>query len=628
MSKLDNSESRNKFIEIIISIENNNKDDKMLESLLKKNRENFNRRMRASKFDELNINRDKLLYNSRKQKKHRTLKNIKKSPDSLSEKKKSPLIHKNKKHLTQTFNSNYFPNALEEIKDNENENHNSNKNIKNYSFLHNTDKHNKDNEYRSIILPKKNKDEETKNFNEDFFKNDKKLRKLDDLKNFFKLIDTHQKMQFEEDIDHTKPKLNFLRSKNNLRLFKSSITYDKNCIFFNKKYHLIFDRIYKNFKINKKFHRNNYYTINYSSKLTNNSNRNCFIKQKQLHKIESAKNNLLLQKNNQKTFGLRNNLYSLKNIKNRSSKNSSININIHKNNYYLDKNCDMKKSMKLSRPQTSVTTESNIKKYNSLSRPQTAITSESNNTRIKLSSQNQTTDVGETSSLSLVSDINNLKTYNNIKKEQNYSKFHCFTINRGIKYRNNNKKKIYQIISNTLKKSTKMNNILKLRSESKEIEEEKEQEKKIKKLIKKKRTDIDKLIQELNLHYKEQNIDLEELVIKNVYNLKKHLQNMQQFRIMNQIANKVIVEDKILSKRVILESSVEKKLRKRIKTKGDKEFDKLIEKRKYFKNKVMKYSKKTENEEIKGLLKENIFNVDDINSLEEMIFKYRAMSHY
>jgi hypothetical protein len=601
-SKVNNSESRNKFMEIVVSIENTNKDDKMLSSLLDKNRKNLNRRMRDSKFDELNINKDKLLYNNiLALKRHTTLKNIKKFQISLLNRKKSQIIgnpNSHEKHLIKTFNNKNHYNILEEIKDNENENLNSNKKLKNNSFIDNISK---ENDFGSIILFKKNKNEERKNLGDDLYLDDKRLRKLDDLKNFFKLIDTHHKMQFEEDIDPTKPKLNFLRSKNNLSLFKTSITYDKNGVYYNKKYNLIFDKIYKDLK-NKNFYKNNLYTIDYSSKLTNKKNKNLFIKEKKLNRIKSAKNSLLMNKK-----GIRNNLYSPTDNKSKKSKHSTKNMIIYKNNY-LDNN-------------------TNIKNYVNLSRPQTSITTASNKTRFKMSSHNETTDVCETSSLSLISD-NNLKTFNNSKKESNFSKFHNFTTSPDIKFRNNSKKIIYEMISDTLKKSNKMKNILKLRHNSKEAEEQKEYERKIKLLIKKKRTDLDKLVKELNLHYDEQNIDLEELVIKNVYNIKKHLQNTQQFRLMNKVANKVIVEDKILSKKVFLESSVAKKLRKRIKTKSDKEFDKLIEKRKYLKSKVMKYRKKTENEEMKALLKDNFFDFDNIKSLKEMIYKYRTMNHY
>ena len=106
------------------------------------------------------------------------------------------------------------------------------------------------------------------------------------------------------------------------------------------------------------------------------------------------------------------------------------------------------------------------------------------------------------------------------------------------------------------------------------------------------------------------------------------MQNDKQFRIMNKVVNKVIVEDKILSKEVDIESPVAKKLSKRIKTKSDKEFEFLIEKRKYLKNKIMKYKEKKENDIIDGLMKYETFDFDNFKSLEAMIYKYRTMKHY
>jgi hypothetical protein len=213
-------------------------------------------------------------------------------------------------------------------------------------------------------------------------------------------------------------------------------------------------------------------------------------------------------------------------------------------------------------------------------------------------------------------------------KDTNLSKLLNFSLNPNIKFRNQNKKLLYEILSESLEKSNRLNNMLKFNSILKEKEEEKKNEQKIKDLTKKKQTNLELLVKELNLHYDEQKIDLEELVIKNAYKLRQHLQNDKQFRIMNEVANKVIVEDKILSQEVFVESSLYRELRKRYKSKSDKEFEFLIEKRRYLKNKIKKYKQKTENEVITGLMKNEMFDFDNIKSLEEMLYKYRTMNHY
>ena len=87
MSLTENTESRNKFMEIIVSIEKNNKDDKMLKSLVNKSKEYLSRRMLSPKFEELKINKDKLLYFNRVLKKNKTIKHFKNFISSLSDNK-------------------------------------------------------------------------------------------------------------------------------------------------------------------------------------------------------------------------------------------------------------------------------------------------------------------------------------------------------------------------------------------------------------------------------------------------------------------------------------------------------------------------------------------------------------
>ena len=600
MKLTENSEARNKFMDIIASIDNNNKDDRTLQSLVSRSREYLDRRMRSSKFDELNINKDKLLYvNPRLKKGHRASKYIKNyKANSTEKKKRKSIIYM--RHLTDNINDNIYKNILGE-------------------------QYNEKIHDISDKVTTKNEDEKEKVKKKTLRLDEKKLKKLDDLKNFLKLIEVHQQTQYQEDLDPLRPKPNFIRSKNNVKLFKTCLSYDKNDIFFNKKYKLIFDKIknaskkdeiiYNNFIINSEENK-----LNFSSNISSKKhiNKNHFLKNKKLNKINSDCCNILYHRNINKS--------SYKSINN--------NICIYNNNYKQNKNFIRnniyslsdynKKNGKYSKKNNNLI-NNNISNYINSTRPQTSITSKSNKTKFKKSFQNETTDIGETSSLSLASDINNLKTFSISKKDSYLTKK---KIKSNIKYRNENKKKLFKILSEALKKSQKLNKILKYDDISKEKEEEKEKESRIKRLIKKKKTNLNLLINELNLHYDEQKIDLEKLVINNVYNLKKHLQNSKQFRIMNKIANKVIDEDKILSKEVFLESSLAKKLRSRIKTKSDKEFEFLIEKRRYLKSKIMKYKEKNEKDVINNLMKNEVFDFEDIKSLEKIIYKYRTMNHH
>ena len=611
MSLIDNSEARNKFMDIVVTIENTNKNDRMLNSLVSKNREYFNRRMLSSKFEELLINRDKLSYNNPANQRRRTSKHIKNFRNSLIISKKS----KNfgfKRHITQNLK---MPKKIleEDIEKNEE----------------------KKNDIKSTTLTKEEKEEKKVkkkiNNNDDFFLDEKKIKKLDDLKTFLRLIDTHKKTQYLIDLDPNRPKLNFIRSKSNLRLFKSSISYDKNNIYFSKKYKLIIDQLKKdmsnrnnnNFIIQTEDNRLNSFSSNIFNK--KKGSKNTFLKKKKILTINNDPNTnsykLIYQKNNNKPKINNINIYNNNKLKH--------NNNYIRNDFHTlsnDNNKYGKYSLKSNNYLNTININSNISNYINSSRPQTSITSKSNKNKIKLSSQNETTEACETSSMSLVSDLNNLKTFN--MKDTNLSKLLNFSMNPNIKFRNQNKKLLYEILSETLKKSNKLNNMLKFNSILKEKEEEKKNEQKIKDVTKKKQTNLELLVKELNLHYDEQKIDLEELVIKNAYKLRQHLQNDKQFRIMNEVANKVIVEDKILSQEVFVESSLYRELRKRYKSKSDKEFEFLIEKRRYLKNKIKKYKQKTENEVITGLMKNEMFDFDNIKSLEEMLYKYRTMNHY
>ena len=649
MSLTENSEARAKFLDIVVTIENTNKNDRMLASLVNKNKEYLNRRMLSSKFEELNINKDKLLYNNSNLKKRKTLKNMKKSRASISETKKY-YNYAFKRHQTESIFNKYNKNILEEKTEKYEDNKNDIKSIILAKDEENKEEknENKDKKEEKKGIKKEGKkegkktekkeekkvyDRNNKNkYDNGLFLDEKRLTKLEQLKTFLNLLETHKKTQYLIDLDPTRPKLNFIRSKN-INLFKSSISYDKNGVFYNKKYKLLFDKIKnvknndnKNFIINSEENYLNTISPNLSIKKNKNKkNRNQFLNRNKKNKIYIASYKLFNHsKKDQNIYKTKNNNIYIYNYK------DSHNQNIKRNNFYTLSDDYKYANYNL---KTTNSINNNISNYISSSRPQTSITSKSNKTKMKLSPKNETTDIFEASTISLseinnINNINNLKNINNSKKTSNFSKIQNFPINLDIKNRNDNKKIFYEILSKTLEKSEKVKKKLEFNSLLKEREDEKLEEKKLKDLLKKKTTNLELLVKELKLYYDEPKINLEELVINNALSLGKHLQNEKQFRIMNKVANKVIVEDKILSNEVFIEDSVAKQLRKRIKTKSDKEFEFLIEKRKYLKNKMKKYKGKTEMDYIAGLMRNDIFNFDDFKSLEEMIFKYRAMNHH
>ena len=602
MNLVDNSESRNNFMDLLAVADNYNKNDHMLKSLVKKNQENLNRRMLSPKFDEYGINKDKLLYINPLLRKKKSSKHLKFATSSSDKKIRRYSVKNYMENTTTKFKT--CKNLLEAIKD-DNDKKNKYKSKRNSVInIH------KDMYLNSAIY---NKYEEE--FKDDLYKNNKKIfgnkktKKLEKLKNFFDLIETHQKTQFESFLEPSKQNLDFIRSKKQ-KIFHTCVTYDKNDIFYNKKYKLIIDQIKSN-NGNKNYSDVNIFKKSHASRF-NHDNKSLFLESTRLNKIKSNPDNIFLKP--KKKFNKNKNNNSIYIFNNNKQKDNLIRNNIHS---FSDEK--IKKNSSVNYYNNSL--KNNNKNKKNLSRPQTAITTTSNKTtKFMISSPNETTDLCETSSISLVSDLNNFKTYNNSKKESKIT---------SPKYRKKNKKIFYEMLSETLRKSSKMNKILKSKYNSKEKNEEIIEETKIRNLIKKKKTNLNKLVKELNLYYKEQKIDLEELVIKNTKKLFRHLQNMRQCLLMNEIANKVIVEDKILSKEVFIEDTLSKKLNNRIKTKSDKEFDALIKKRKILKNRMMKYKLKAENEVIKGLMKNEIlYDFDDMKSLENMIYKYRTMKHH
>ena len=579
------------------SIEKKNKSDSNLKVLQKRSKLYSHVRLPSVLSSDFVINKDIYIPKNPFFKKQNTLKNIK----FLIDKNKKNYDKNYKRQLTQlsTNNTNKnktYKNIMEKIKNN---NNNNNKNIlKTYAVELN----------KNMIYMNK-------------------MKKLDNLKLFFNLLDTHKKTQYEEYIDPIKSKKNFIRTKNNnFNLYEPCITYNKNNLFFSKKYKLIFDKMNRNNNINKNsnFITNSEenvlssYSTNYSR--AKNKIRNSFLIKKKLVKINS--DNLFLHKEN-------------------IDKNKLINLytsNFKPNKNFIVNNFDSLSDDKITNNSKNFAYSYNKKNINNNNRNLEIEGKNLNsNNRIQISlsnyktqieenkkfTHNETEDMGEASTFSVKSNINNLKLYNNNIKNRtinNYSK------NLNKKFPKRNKKILIKMLSESLKKCKNFNNILKINYINKEKEEEEKERELIKHLIKKKKTNLSLLVKELNLDYKKYKIDLEELVTNNVFKLKRNLQNIAQLKLLNKVANRVILEDKILSKEVILESALARKLRKRIKSKSEREFELTIKKRKELKNNLLKNKEKNDDEQIKGYLIDEIPDFYDLKSLEEMVKKYRTMS--
>ena len=455
---------------------------------------------------------------------------MKKSRASISETKKY-YNYAFKRHQTESIFNKYNKNILEEKTEKYEDNKNDIKSIILAKDEENKEEknENKDKKEEKKGIKKEGKkegkktekkeekkvyDRNNKNkYDNGLFLDEKRLTKLEQLKTFLNLIETHKKTQYLIDLDPTRPKLNFIRSKN-INLFKSSISYDKNGVFYNKKYKLLFDKIKnvknndnKNFIINSEENYLNTISPNLSIKKNKNKkNRNQFLNRNKKNKIYIASYKLFNHsKKDQNIYKTKNNNIYIYNYK------DSHNQNIKRNNFYTLSDDYKYANYNL---KTTNSINNNISNYISSSRPQTSITSKSNKTKMKLSPKNETTDIFEASTISLseinnINNINNLKNINNSKKTSNFSKIQNFPINLDIKNRNDNKKIFYEILSKTLEKSEKVKKKLEFNSLLKEREDEKLEEKKLKDLLKKKTTNLELLVKELKLYYDEPKINLE-----------------------------------------------------------------------------------------------------------------------
>ena len=579
------------------TIEKKNKSDNNIKVLPKRSRYNSNMRLSSALFSDFVINKDIFTPKDPFFKKQNTLKNMNNSFQKNKNKNNKDKNYKRQLTHISTNNTNKnktYKNIMEKIKDN---NNNNNKNIL-----------------------KTNAEELRKNM---IYMN--KMKKLDNLKLFFNLLDTHKKTQFEEYIDPIKSKKNFIRAKNyNYNLYEPCITYNKNNLFFSKKYKLIFDKMHRNNNIykNSNFISNSEENMlsSYSTNYTRAKNkiRSSYLFKKKLVKINSDK--LFLHKANIDKNKLINLYTNCKPNKNNIANNfNSLSDDKIFNNSKNIANLYNKKNI------NSRNWEVDEKNLNSNNRPQISLSNiitkiEEN----KKFAQNETEDMGETSTFSLNSNINSLKLYKNSIKNMTINNY-SHNLNKKFPKRNN--KILIKMLSASLKKCKKFNNDLKINYINKEKEEEEKERGIIKHLIKKKKTDLPLLVKELNLNYKKYKIDLEELVTNNVYKLKRNLQNITQLKLLNKVANRVILEDKILSKEVILESALARKLKKRIKSKSEIEFELTIKKRKELKNNLLKNKEKNDDEQIKGYLMNEIPDFYDLKSLENMVKKYRTMSH-
>ena len=549
MSKNTKIDARANFIDILSSTEKSNKNDYMLNFLVNKTKEDYKKQVLYANSKHLYLDSDIYSPNLRKSKKKtKTVKfSVEKKPFKRNSKFK--ITNQTKKKSYSIGNINMFNNNLSNkliLKLNSNK---TNINIKN--FLDEDEDVDELDKFSSVNNTER-----------------KRFDKLDNLNSILELVDIHEKTTQNQIVDEKEIKrLNMVRNKKKLELYHTCITYNKNNLFFNKKYKLIYDKT-KNI--------NNIYSHTQNNKTINNSNS----KNKKRNNI----NNLLTEEK------------------------FNTNINIH---------------LKPSRIQSPISFLSS--KTNSNFEIQLSKAYKNRNQNLNLENS-QTREVTPYSNpYATFSEGNIFKTHinsNNLKKR-------IFKADIILNRRNFQNKQISKVYSDILSNYKKIKNQLSNNyiSNKKEQKEKEKNIRNIKNLIKKRRTNLRLLVKELDLNYnrEKEGFNLEDIVINKRNIIKDRMKNTGQRWLLNQVQQQVINEDNILSKKLILETNLEKKLKSRKKKLSEKMFEEMTLKRKELKNHLIGFKLIYEKDYINKLMKNELPNFNVPQSLTALLHKYKIM---
>ena len=549
MSKNTKIDARANFIDILSSTEKSNKNDYMLNFLVNKTKEDYKKQVLYANSKHLYLDSDIYSPNLRKSKKKtKTVKfSVEKKPFKRNSKFKITNLTKKKSYSI--GNINMFNNNLSNkliLKLNSNK---TNINIKN--FLDEDEDVDELDKFSSVNNTER-----------------KRFDKLDNLNSILELVDIHEKTTQNQIVDEKEIKrLNMVRNKKKLELYHTCITYNKNNLFFNKKYKLIYDKT-KNI--------NNIYSHTQNNKTINNSNS----KNKKRNNI----NNLLTEEK------------------------INTNINI---------------PLKPSRIQSPISFLSS--KTNSNFEIQLSKAYKNRNQNLNLENS-QTREVTPYSNpYATFSEGNIFKTHinsNNLKKR-------IFKADIILNRRNFQNKQISKVYSDILSNYKKIKNQLSNNyiSNKKEQKEKEKNIRNIKNLIKKRRTNLRLLVKELDLNYnrEKEGFNLEDIVINKRNIIKDRMKNTGQRWLLNQVQQQVINEDNILSKKLILETNLEKKLKSRKKKLSEKMFEEMTLKRKELKNHLIGFKLIYEKDYINKLMKNEMPNFNVPQSLTALLHKYKIM---
>ena len=550
-------DARGNFLNILSSTEKANNNDYMLHFLVNKTKEDFKRQVKYANTKNLFLDSDIYSKNIRKGHKTKTTKIM----NNKKPLKRNSIQNKITSFWKKSFsigNINMFQNKIHLKLD-------SNKNINSINI-----KKNLEQEEEKEKDKEKDKDDDYILFSEINTTERKRFEKLENLISILELVDIHEKTTQNQIVDENeKKRLNMQRDKSKNQLYHTSLTYDKNNLFFNKKckYKLIFD---KNKNINDIY-------------------------------VHTQKNNT----NKSTTLNKR---------KNRNDINNINNINTLITELKLDNNNKPLSSARTQRPLSVFSNQTDKNEPNN------------NRNKILILDNTETREVTPfTNPYTTFSESNIFKTYNNSNNPKNKI-FKADLILNGKKNQNKKISKVYSDIYFNYKKiKDELNNYY--FTERKEQKENKKIVNNIKNLIKKRKTNIRLLVKELNLDYDQdkEKVNLEEIITNKRNKLKERMKSKFQRQLLNQIQQQVLNEDKILSKKILLETNIEKKLNSRKKKLNEKMFEELTLKRKQIKNHIIGFKLKYEKDYINKLMKDDVLNFNVPKSLEALLHKYKIM---
>ena len=549
MSKNTKIDARANFIDILSSTEKSNKNDYMLNFLVNKTKEDYKKQVLYANSKHLYLDSDIYSPNLRKSKKKtKTVKfSVEKKPFKRNSKFKITNLTKKKSYSI--GNINMFNNNLSNkliLKLNSNK---TNINIKN--FLDEDEDVDDLDKFSSVNNTER-----------------KRFDKLDNLNSILELVDIHEKTTQNQIVDEKEIKrLNMVRNKKKLELYHTCITYNKNNLFFNKKYKLIYDKT-KNI--------NNIYSHTQNNKTINNSN-------------------------------------------SKNKKRNNINTLLTEEKFNTNINIPLKPS-RIQSPISFLSSKTNSNFEIQLSKAY-------KNRNQNLNQENsQTREVTPYSNpYATFSEGNIFKTHinsNNLKKR-------IFKADIILNRRNFQNKQISKVYSDILSNYKKIKNQLSNNyiSNKKEQKEKEKNIRNIKNLIKKRRTNLRLLVKELDLNYnrEKEGFNLEDIVINKRNIIKDRMKNTGQRWLLNQVQQQVINEDNILSKKLILETNLEKKLKSRKKKLSEKMFEEMTLKRKELKNHLIGFKLIYEKDYINKLMKNELPNFNVPQSLTALLHKYKIM---